>query len=159
MSKIIIRVDISGIDEAKDRLDATDDRLKNLKPIFREIRDELSDAFRKNFLENGSLVGGWAPLDTGYGAWKSVHFPGAPPMVRSGKLFRSVSELRGRPNDIDNRSATFGTNVEYAKFHQYGTTKMPKREIIFEPLGFQDKWSKRMAEYIVNGTNDGRAES
>jgi len=46
---------------------------------------------------------------------------------------------------------TLGTKVEYAKFHQYGTTKMPKRKIIFEPAGFAEKYANDAADWVVDG--------
>jgi phage gpG-like protein len=54
-------------------------------------------------------------------------------------------------NKIEKLSATFGTDVEYAKFHQYGTTKMPARKIVFEPAGFKRELNEKMVDYVVNG--------
>jgi phage gpG-like protein len=64
---------------------------------------------------------------------------------------RSLTNLFGPPNDIDATSARFGTKVEYAKFHQYGTTKMPARKIIFEPRGFANDLASKAASYVANG--------
>ena len=139
------------LDETQDYIKDIHDRTEDFRYIFEKMRDDLADRWKSNFLNNGSLVGGWAPLDKEYGAWKSVNFPGAPPMVRTGQLFRSVSELRGSPNEINKHSATFGTNVKYAKFHQYGTRNMAKREVVFEPFGFAKKWSDAAADYIMDG--------
>jgi hypothetical protein len=47
--------------------------------------------------------------------------------------------------------ATFGTKVEYAKFHQYGTTKMPKRKVVYEPLGFASRLGEVAATYVCHG--------
>jgi hypothetical protein len=54
-------------------------------------------------------------------------------------------------NVIEEDTATFGTNVEYAKFHQYGTTKMAKRKIVFTPREFPRELGINMAKYIVLG--------
>ena len=40
-------------------------------------------------------------------------------------------------------------NIRYAKFHQYGTSKMPKREIIFEPRGQQRRWTHMMQQHVL----------
>lgn len=159
MARVLIRTYATGFDETNDRLDAVHDRIRDFRPIFRGMHEDLVDAWRRNFLTNGSLVGGWAPLDKEYGSWKSRNFPGTPPMIRSGELFQSLGDLRGKANDIDKMEAQFGTDIEYAKFHQYGTSKMPKREIVFEPFGFAEKWGREMAQYIVDGKDDGRGES
>ena len=126
-------------------------RADNFRPVFRAIRRQLQRDWKQNFLDNGLSSGGWAPLDAEYAAWKSVNFPGAPPMVQSGQLFRSIADLRGTPNEIGDKEATFGTGVKHAKFHQYGTTKMPKREIVYEPFNFDTEWSRKTAEYIATG--------
>jgi phage gpG-like protein len=49
------------------------------------------------------------------------------------------------------KKATFGTDVEYAKFHQYGTTNMAKRQIIFEPTGFGERLAIIAADYVSDG--------
>lgn len=150
MTKVIV-IAREDLDEPKDYIKDIYDRTGDFRHIFRQMRDDLSDHWKRNFLTNGSLVGGWKPLDKEYGTWKSVHFPGAPPLVRTGKLFRSVTELRGSPNEINKHSATFGTNIKYADFHQYGTRNMAKREIVFEPFGFAEKWSRAAADHMMDG--------
>jgi phage gpG-like protein len=54
-------------------------------------------------------------------------------------------------NVIEKDTATFGTNVEYAKFHQYGTTKMAKRKIVFTPREFPRELGINMVKYMVLG--------
>lgn len=150
MTTVII-VAREDLEEPQGYLKDIKDRTGDFRYIFEKMRDDLSDQWKRNFTTNGSLVGGWRPLDKEYGAWKSVHFPGAPPMIRTGRLFRSVSDLRGAPNEINKMSATFGTDIKYADFHQYGTKNMAKREIVFEPFGFAQKWSRAAADYIMDG--------
>lgn len=116
----------------------------HLKPVFRWAREELRETYINHFLSNGS--GTWKPLDPEYGAWKASRYPGAPTLIRTGGLFESVSKLE--IDKIDNTSARFGTNAEVAKFHQYGTWSMPKREIIFEPPMFAKKLADKIADHI-----------
>lgn len=120
----------------------------DFSPVFLKAEKELNLEYVKNFVTNGSSVGGWRPLDPQYGAWKSVNFPGRPTLVRSGKLFRSIENFPVR--NIGRISATFGTNVEVARFHQYGTWSMPKREIIFEPPMFARRFAKMAAEHVAD---------
>lgn len=116
----------------------------HLKPVFKEAREDLREIYTNHFLSNGS--GTWEPLDAEYGSWKSSRYPGAPTLIQSGRLFQSVSKLEA--SKIDNMHASFGTNVEIAKFHQYGTYSMPKREIIFEPPMFAIKLAEKIGDYI-----------
>lgn len=149
---IRIQFDTAFNEEAlTDPLDDMYRRSKDLRPVFEKIRDDLEDLWSNNFMTNGLPSGGWKPLDPKYAAWKSAHFPGMPPMIRSGRLFSSLGNLRGNPNKIDRTRAEFGTSVKYAKFHQYGTTRMPKREIIFAPDVMRKKWRGYVKEYIVDG--------
>lgn len=133
------------------KMRAAERRADNLKPVFEFARDELRKANSANFSGGGLPAGGWKPLDAQYGAWKAVHFPGAPPMVQTGKLFRDLVTLRGSENVITENYAQFGTSVEYAKFHQYGTRKMAPRKIVFEPAGFSSDVGGYAAAYIIEG--------
>lgn len=72
-------------------------------------------------------------------------------MVISRKLFNSLRNLNGPANSIRLKQATFGTDVEYAKFHQYGTSKMPKRQLVYEPRGFASRIALLSARHVVDG--------
>lgn len=133
-------------------LTKAEERADNLIPVWMWARRELERSNAANFAANGLPSGkAWDPLDPKYGTWKSSRFPGAPTLVRTGKLFNSLTNLRGLPNFVRKDSAAFGTNVEYAKFHQSGTFKMPKRQIIFEPPMFAFRLAERTGEWIVDG--------
>lgn len=150
--KTLLHVDIDwDSQQVDDQVDDMDRRLDDMRPIFRKMREYFERNWSGNFLSNGLRVGGWQPLDAEYAAWKAQHFPGTPPLVRTGSLFNSIRSLRGAPNEINKKNATFGTNIKYAKFHQYGTTKMPKREFIFEPVEFRREWGDRIVKYVADG--------
>lgn len=138
-------------EELTDTLDDMYRRSLDFGPVFGKIRDDLEDLWTNNFMTNGLPSGGWKPLDPKYAAWKSAHFPGMPPMIRSGRLFSSLGNLRGNPNKIDRTRAEFGTSVKYAKFHQYGTTKMAKREVVFAPDVMRKQWQRYAKEYVQSG--------
>lgn len=140
--------------ELEDDLDDIENKAENFAPVFERIREDLQEHWAGNFTQNGLPVGGWAPLDAGYASWKAVHFPGATPMIQTGQLFKSLSELRGAPNDIGKRTARFGTNIEIAKFHQMGTTKMPKRQLVYEPAEAHVKWSHWIKNHLAGADLD-----
>lgn len=141
-----VRVEVNTND-AQELLQDVRDRIEDLRPVFRRAKEDLSDIYTKHFLSNGN--GKWAPLDAEYGAWKSVHFPGATTLIRSGGLFKSIETFS--VSEINRQSARFGTDAPVAKFHQYGTWSMPKREIIFEPPMFAKKLAKDAEHYIAEG--------
>lgn len=148
-----IRVDVEvNAGEAIRYLQRAEMRADNVTPVFEWAKNELERSNRANFAANGLPAGrAWRPLDAEYGSWKSERFPGAGMLVRSGKLFRSLTDLKGAGNVIRPRSAEFGTTVEYAKFHQQGTRHMPKRQIVFEPPLFARRLASRTADWIVEG--------
>ena len=150
MSKVIITIAIDEKDAEK-MLKKIVKRSSDMRPVWRYAGRKLESSFSQNFLSGGALVPGkWAPLDASYAAWKAMNFPGQKKMFLSGKLFRSVSELSDKSvNKVNRLSAEFGTNVEYAKFHQYGTTKMPARKIIFEPRGFTRDIAEKVKEHVL----------
>ena len=152
---LIIDIEID-IDEPQEKFEDMVDHSKDMRKVWRYAKKKLETSFSQNFLSGGSLVGGWAPLDRGYAAWKIANFPGAKKMNIDGKLFRSISNLEeSAVNKIDKTSAAFGTDVEYAKFHQYGTSKMPARRIIFEPAGFSRDISDKIENFVVHGVVNG----
>jgi phage gpG-like protein len=135
-----VNIDVAG---AMQRLTGMELRSKNFKPVYEDARDYLEKANAANFTAGGLPSGGWQPREQVYG-W--------PIMKRTGKLFSSLTNLRGAPNTITATGAQiFGTNVEYAKFHQYGTEKMPKRQIIFNPSGFSELMGQKAARWVSRG--------
>lgn len=126
---------------------------KNMIEPFRWARRYLGDTFASNFASNGLRVGGWAPLAPKYAAWKSERFPGAPTLVRTGTLFRAVKTLDSPGSIITPKFARLGVGTDYAKFHQYGTRKMPKRQIIFVPIEFRKLLGSKMASHIIDAAN------
>jgi phage gpG-like protein len=145
--KLKISIDVK---ESLEQMDGMKNRSKNFASVFEWAKHELEKANAENFALGGLPSGGWAPLSPRYAAWKSVHFPGSPVMVQTGELFRSLTSLTNSAETITPTSASFGTTVEYAKFHQYGTRKMPARTIIFCPIEFADNVADKARDHILN---------
>lgn len=146
-----LTVTVSGDERAIARFSGMSLRMREMAPVLEWAKKSVTASWAQNFTSNGLLVGGWAPLDPVYFAWKAVRFPGAPTLVRSGQLFRSLAFDNAVMN-VRKNEAVIGTNLRYAKFHQYGTTKMPKRQIVFEPTGFADELGQRALRWISKGT-------
>lgn len=120
------------------------------RSVWAEAKQYLRSAHAANFSGNGFMVGGWAPLQPETSVWKAKE--GYPPftLVRSGELFRSIAMASGRPNEVSSKSMSFGTDVSYAQFHQYGApgANLPKRQVVFEPPGFSQFVAERIAAHI-----------
>lgn len=148
MTSIRITVDAK---KAIARMVVMKKRANDMRPVLWRAKQWLRFANEENFRQAGLPSGGWSPLDPEYSAWKNLREPGAGTMIRTGRLFRSLTSLDAPPNKIDIMEATFGTKVEYAKFHQYGTTKMPKRKVVYEPMGFASRFGEVAATYVCHG--------
>ena len=148
MTSIRITVDAK---KAIARMVVMKKRANDMRPVLWRAKQWLRFANEENFRQAGLPSGGWSPLDPEYSAWKNLREPGAGTMIRTGRLFRSLTSLDAPPNKIDIMEATFGTKVEYAKFHQYGTTRMPKRKVVYEPLGFVSRFGEVAATYVCHG--------
>ena len=148
MASIKITVDAK---KAIARMVVMKKRANDMRPVLWRAKQWLRFANEENFRQAGLPSGGWSPLDPQYSAWKNLREPGAGTMIRTGRLFRSLTSLDAPPNKIDIMEATFGTKVEYAKFHQYGTTRMPKRKVVYEPMGFASRFGEVAATYVCHG--------
>lgn len=136
------------------RLEKMKEAATDFKPVFRWAQQELAKSYKANFTSNGLPVGGWSPLKPEYASWKARNFPGAPTLVQTGKLFKDISTMRGPNTKIRKKSAVFSTSgIEYASFHQYGTSKMAKRLIIFEPPLFAQKLANEAKDHITDAAN------
>lgn len=61
----------------------------------------------------------WASLSEKYAAWKAVHYPGQPILVRTGALRQSMTTkgAEGNITAISKTSAIFGTSIRYGIYH------------------------------------------
>ncbi len=147
---ITVSVDAS---EAKELFAKTADRASSFRLVFEEARAFMAAANAENFATGGLPVGGWAPLQPETAAWKVRHGMPPIPLVGDGALFRSLVDLHGPPNDINATSASFGTDVEYAQFHQYGAPRahLPVRRVVFEPPGFATMLEHAIVKHLEPG--------
>jgi phage gpG-like protein len=146
-------------DEAFDRLEAMGDRVDNMRPVLKWGAEKLERAFSENFTMMGlmsaraMLKGAWEPLDPVYGAWKAVRFPGAPMLVQSGGLFRSIENISANSESkMTDQSVVLAVDSSIAKFHQYGTRHMPARPIVFIPRDFDREIGKKAGQYVKHGS-------
>lgn len=127
-------------------------RSLNFHSQLKWARDEIKKANRMNFATGGVASGKkWNSLDLEYQSWKIQQYGNLPTMIREGDLYRQLTSLSGRVNHVGIKTAQFGTDLEYAEFHQTGTKFMPARKIVFVPKGFAHDLGVQVAEYLVYG--------
>jgi len=126
-------------------------------PIFDRMADEVAARNRINFKSNGALVGGWKPLKP-----KSIRdkarsgFGNRAPMIRSGKLYRSVAKRPFDIEDIGRLKMKVGTGVKYAKYHYYGTRYMPERKYLTMNREFVMKYEPMIKRHIAGKTESAK---
>lgn len=135
------------------RMDKMLEAASDFRPVFRWAQRELGKMNRDNYTASGLPVGGWSPLKPAYSAWKARNFPGAPIMVQTGRLFRAVGQMNGAGTKIGRNRAEFNVGVDYASFHQYGTTRMEKRRVVLDTPLFAREVAREAKDHITDAAN------
>lgn len=117
-----------------------------LKDIAQMVREEQ----RANFAEQGRLYGGWAPLAESTKRDRVFNgYPASRPiLVRTGKLKDGFKVKK-----VTSKEAVIANDVEYAHYHQDGTTKMPQRKIVDVTSNMKGAISRRIAKHIESNIN------
>lgn len=149
---VVISMKLKGHKRFQRHLAMDIKRAASFSSAFRWARRDISKWNKANFATLGGASGKpWNALDTEYQSWKIAHYGPLPTMIRTGDLYRDLITLRGGPNSIGHKRAEFGTDVEYAHFHQTGTRFMPARKVMFVRKKFKRDLGKKMIEHILFG--------
>jgi phage gpG-like protein len=122
------------------------------KHIFPELVPVLEAGAKRQFDTEGSgpNAGAWAQLSAQYEAWKAGAHPGEPILVATGAL-RDALTVDGSTHALRDYSSTtfnFGTQgLEYASFHQLGTSRMPARP----PFDFGPEFERELLRAAAAG--------
>tara|TARA_Y100000310_G_scaffold296063_1_gene328006 strand:- start:291 stop:800 length:510 start_codon:yes stop_codon:yes gene_type:complete len=152
-SKAPLRVDILGIKGKTVLMGVMARKVKNLKPAFEDIADDFYRNEREMFARSGAVGGGfrrWKPVNATYARRKAEQGFGSKILVRTGRL-RSSLTSRGGDNHlkIGKLQMSIGTTVPYAKYHEHGTRKMPKRSILRIPKKTRAHWVRIIQRHII----------
>ena len=116
------------------------------------IKRNWTERIDKAFTSKGKSIGyDWPNLNKKYAAWKNRHFPNRPLLVLRGHLRDSLTNESSRKmvfNRAGGRQLIIGTRIKYAKFHQYGTKKMPARPFVKVDQGLVNDWAKEMRKDV-----------
>jgi phage gpG-like protein len=126
-----MKTDIEGINQIRYRVKMARTKIEQPAGAWKKVGSFLSMVERKQWATAGGYLGKpWKPLKPDYLQWKIRSGYSKRTLMKTGALRLS---LVSRPMAIERyykKSAVFGTNVEYAKYHQYGTRKMARRQLI-----------------------------
>lgn len=142
-----MRLTAAGITKADADLRAMVDRVRNLKSAMdagaNDIRTLIDTAFRNS--QDPSTGKAWDSL--AQSTIDKRRKSSSKPLVDTGRLRGSVT------TEATNKTISYGTNVEYAGFHQFGTKHIPMRAFMptaFDPNTPAGKTIERIRNRIRN---------
>lgn len=124
--------------------------MRDLSPFYEQV---LEPDFYEMQARRFSTEGGedpWARLSDQYAAWKARHFPGQPILVATGALRAGLTSQGGAGNvrRIDATTMEVGTSDPKAPFHQFGTSRMPRRQVIDFTGTDERRWQDLAERYF-----------
>lgn len=125
-----VSVRITGTQATIDKLRRLDASLLNFSSAMNEIGTDLKGYFSGQvFASQGGALGvKWPTLAASTVLYKRKHYPqyATTPLIRTGAMQKSFY------SKSTSTSVTVGNNVpgDYFKYHQLGTSRMPRRQMI-----------------------------
>lgn len=102
----------------------------NMKPAFNDVHDIIRDAEKKQFSTQGkAFSNGWKPLAASTKRYKAARNLD-PRILHATLRLRKSFTTKGDKDHVFTSSADemfAGSRVPYARYHQLGTKKMPRR--------------------------------
>jgi phage gpG-like protein len=89
-------------------------------------------------------------LSEAYRVRKAKLYPGKGILEASGDMKRAltVPGSYGNVDILEHNSLVLGTNLDYAVYHQHGTSRMPKRKPIELPESERREWTSILHKHI-----------
>lgn len=125
-----IQIDVQGERQLGVALGKIADGVSDLTPYWDDIQSLFYKTAQQIFKSEGASGAGgkWKELSTPYKQIKAKQWGNVPILTASGRLQDSLtSETSDSVVEKQKDSLTLGSSVEYGVYHQYGTSKMPKR--------------------------------
>lgn len=146
-SRVTVEIEEHGVAEAVKMLDELGERGGDIRPLTNRIERIFHRSTRSRFEQEGP---GWPPLAPATRARKARQ--GQTKMLRAtDALFASLTGGGGgtvskRPTEL-----RFGSDVSYAFYHEYGTEKMPQRQLVRLTKAEEREIADLVADYIAKG--------
>ena len=111
------------VEDLADYIESVRDTLnsRRFKPALQALVPKFEEGFTDNFARSAEASGvAWQPRKSQKAA--------NPLLILTAALVRSVgTNAPGHFEEIGDEEGELGTNIKYARFHQYGTKAMPAR--------------------------------
>lgn len=117
-----ISIQIRGDKELFKKLEKIQGELKNIRQPLAKVSTFMKQRILENFARSGAYYGGWKALRAkSYEAKIKQGFGGQGPLVRTGAMRGNFQFV------LSTNQLTIFNPIDYFKFHQLGTRKMPQR--------------------------------
>lgn len=155
MAGFVLTFDVDGDTQVARGFSRFADNVKDLSDAFREIAKDFHESEERQFdTEGGYGAGGWAPLAPSTIESKARRgFPDRI-LVRTGQLRDSLMGRGPRAVEVVRPlELRVGTELDYARYHQRGTRRMPARPVIMLPEEQKTRMHKTIHRYLVKQAN------
>ena len=101
------------------------------RPAFQVWVEEMVGKMGENFISHRDPDGKkWKPLKNPRPKNRNHRWPH--PLIDTGSMMKSVIQAgaKGHIEQYEDTKVTLGTRLKYAKYHQHGTGKIPKRKFL-----------------------------
>ena len=131
MATNLVKVDKRSLTQIKKKIKGIKERSENLMPAWNAVLDWWTHGNQQHFGTQGKRWRTpWKELNPHYLAAKRDDGWMGDILVRTSDLRRSLSDRPLPIEHITPHEVVAGTNVKYAHFHQDGTKKMHRRQLI-----------------------------
>jgi phage gpG-like protein len=142
-----LHVGLVGVGKLDRRLATLARRTQDLRPAWRAVAEDFQQVQQRRFASGGN--GDWPPLSEAYARRKP---PGAPIMVLTGRLKRSLTagRTRGAIRRVTKTRVVMGSSNPVAHLHQKGTGgRLPQRRLIAIDRRERKRWAGILLDHIV----------
>lgn len=144
--------EVEGVNILDRSFDRVNENITDLRPYWDNVQKEFWRIEEGQFKSENArgASGQWKPLSRPYAKRKAQRY-GVKTILRASD--RLQSSLAGQTGDTalfkDKMEFGIGTNLEYARYHQTGTKKMPKRPVIDFSESQKDELAKGLQRDIL----------
>jgi len=150
---VTIGLNVNGTQQLSRTLARWANAMIDLRPAFEIVATEFARMELSQFATQGAISKDpWTALSPRYAARKARTHPGAPILVRSGDLRRDLTRRPFGVEEITSDSMRLGTTLPYARYHQTGTPRMPRRPPVNLTEYQRQKLVKIVQDHIVAGS-------
>jgi phage gpG-like protein len=124
------------------------DELQDLHPLWERFIPLMEQFETERFSSDG--FGEWEPLAESTLRQKEAHGYPLDPLVRTGALLASLTDP-GQAADVSDDRMTWGTDVDYAHFHQDGGTtpgRPPQRKVLDISVSQRRELQQAVIQYV-----------